>query len=62
MKFLAEPGEIWVCGRCRRFGKNRRTIGGECCFEYSFLCDEGSLELLEGRVVDCQAAMKVENT
>lgn len=58
MNFLAGPREIWVCGMCRRSGKNRRTIGGECCFTHSFLCDDGSLEILEGRVVDCQAATK----
>ncbi len=57
MNFLAGPKEIWVCGTCRRSGKDRKTIGGECCFLHAILCDDGSLiKNNAGRVVDCQAA------
>lgn len=57
----APEGQVWVCGACGKYNKNRYAVGDVSCFINSVLCYEDSLEKDEtGRVVKAKA-VKEEN-
>ena len=39
-KHKAPEGQVWVCGACGKFGKNRIDVGDESCFLNAVLCWE----------------------
>lgn len=55
---IAKDGEIWVCGACGKYGKDRYEIGDEACFVNAVLCKEDSLEFKNNRVI---SAIPVES-
>lgn len=53
--YIAEPGKVWVCGACGRYGPDRSRIGDESCFLNAVLCWEKSLTFKAGMVVGAEA-------
>lgn len=48
----APEGQVWVCGACGKYSKNRYAVGDVSCFINSVLCYEKSLEKDKtGRVI-----------
>lgn len=53
---MAPQGQVWVCGACGKYNKNRYRVGDVSCFINSVLCyDDKTLKLENGRVVSAKA-------
>lgn len=52
-----DTGHVWVCGTCRLMSKDKETMPNACC-QNAILCDEGSVELVDGKVVKAWAILR----
>lgn len=41
-QYEAPAGQVWVCGACGKYGKNRSSFGDESCFLNAVLCYESA--------------------
>ncbi len=58
---IAPEGQMWVCGACGKYSRNRYTVGDESCYINSVLCYEDSLEKDEtGRIIKAKAVKEEE--
>ena len=59
---MAPEGQVWVCGACGKYNKNRYAVGDVSCYINSILCyDDETLKKDKGRVVSARAIKEVEN-
>ncbi len=53
---MASEGQVWVCGACGKYNKNRYAVGDVSCYINSVLCyDDETLKKDKGRVVSARA-------
>lgn len=54
---IAPKGQIWVCGACGKYDKNRYRVGDVSCFVNSVLCyDDDTLKINNNRVISARLA------
>jgi hypothetical protein len=56
LSYLAQPGTVWVCS-CGRYGVHKDKMG-KCCFDSAILCDEKTVEVVDGKVIKAWAVNK----
>lgn len=53
---MAPDGQVWVCGACGKYNKNRYNVGDVSCYINAVLCyDDETLKTEKGRVVSARA-------
>lgn len=58
---IAPEGQVWVCGACGKYSKNRYAVGDVSCYVNSVLCyDDETLKKDKGRVVSARAIKEVK--
>lgn len=56
IKEMAPEGQVWVCGACGKYDKNRYNVGDVSCYINSTLCyDDDTLKIEDGRVIEAKA-------
>lgn len=56
LEAMAPKGQVWVCGACGKYNKNRYEVGDVSCYLNSVLCyDDETLKVDKGRVVSARA-------